>query len=162
DRDLGPAARDEVLPRALDLLRRRRGGPDGDGDRPGGAFLTHLEGDGLLRLDHGLVEDEHDVLGRLQPPPLPGRRGRLEPGPRRVRNSRLWASRGSERSPPSNPAGTVTVKGVARGKGLFGTNSTLAEPIHRHSPSTAGVMEAGGASAFCSSIDISATTGREK
>src|SRR5262249_47314748 len=61
-----------------------------------------------------------------------------------------------------SPAGTVSVNRVAKGSGAFGTNSTLAEPIHRHSPSTAGLRDAGGGSDFCSSTDIRATTGPEK
>src|SRR6185369_16085634 len=65
-------------------------------------------------------------------------------------------------STPLSPAGTVTVNRVAKGSGVLGTNSTLAEPIHRHSPSIAGLSDAGGASAFCSSTDMRATTGREK
>src|SRR5215471_15082571 len=81
---------------------------------------------------------------------------------RGVSKDQLYPSLRLEPSTPLSPGGTVTVNRVAKGSGERGTNSTLAEPIHRHSPSTAGLIVAGGASAFCSSTDISATTGREK
>ncbi len=55
----------------------------------------------------------------------------------------LKASRSAEPSTAFSPAGTVTVKRVAKGSGVLGTNSTLAEPIHRHSPGSAG-LEGGG------------------
>src|SRR5262249_50762035 len=81
---------------------------------------------------------------------------------RGVSKLQLNASWSTEPSTAFSPAGTVTVKRVAKGNGVLGTNSTLAEPIHRHSPGSAGLREAGGGSDCCSSTEPRAMTGREK
>src|SRR5262249_39075144 len=59
-----------------------------------------------------------------------------------VSKVQLKDSRSTEPSTAFNPPGTLTVKRVANGNGALGTNSTLAEPIHRHSPGSAGLSVA--------------------
>src|SRR5215468_6631607 len=79
-----------------------------------------------------------------------------------VSKVQLKDSRSTEPSTAFNPPGTLTVKRVANGNGALRTNSTLAEPIHRHSPGSAGLSVAGGGNDCCSSTEPRATTGREK
>ena len=68
----------------------------------------------------------------------------------------------TEPSSAFSPAGTLTRKAVARGRGCSGANSSVEEPSQRHSPATFGSMKAAGGSWRSSSTVAMGATGRSK